>query len=73
MNIHSIVHDTDLSFEDFIRDIMSRRVRQGYPEEVNLYFKGTHKAYIWTDGLESILSIFRPLTDKSVQEISISG
>lgn len=72
MNMQSKIHDTELSFEDFVKDLMSKRVRQGYPEEVNLYFKETYKAYTWTDGISSVFSIFRPLSNKMVQEILIS-
>jgi len=70
MVIHSIIHQTKLSFDDFVLDLMGRRVKQGDPEQVT--FKGGYLVYTWTDGIDSIISIFSPSSGTSVQEISIS-
>lgn len=71
MNIHTLLHKTDSSFENFVTDIMRKRVSQGYPEEISLSFKGVYKAFSWTDGLNSIVSIFTPIAENWVKEISV--
>lgn len=66
------IHKTESSFNRFVEDLMHKRVGQGWPETVNFNYPRAHEAYTWTDGVESILSIFFLLENGDIQEVAIS-
>lgn len=65
------IHKTDLSFDRFVEQLMSKRVRQGWPETVSFRWATAHEGYTWTDGINSILSLFFQLDNGDVQEVAI--
>lgn len=74
MEICISTHETKLNTEEFISSLMKRRVKQGYPEKFTIIVNERFQtAYNWTDGIDSILSIFIPLNLEIIQEISIIG
>jgi hypothetical protein len=72
MQVDIIIHSTDLSSEMFATQIMGRRVKQGYPIETFVKIDDQPQtAYGWTDGIDSIFSIFLPANEGKVKEICI--
>jgi hypothetical protein len=71
MDIGFTIYKTELPLEEFVSDLMGKRVRQGHPEEIHILYNGEiTKAYEWTDGIHSYQSVFTPV-DGGVQEISV--
>jgi hypothetical protein len=59
INFDIIKHQTELPIDVFVDTLMRRRVRQGCPEEVIVKIEDEPKiAYQWTDGVDTVLSIF---------------
>jgi len=59
MSIEILFHHTHLDPAEYITGLMQRRVRQGHPEEIVVKIDDEPTiAYGWTDGIDSILSIF---------------
>jgi hypothetical protein len=49
---------------------MGRRVRQGDPEKISVIIdEEVQTAFSWTDGIDSILSIFIPIDKETIKEI----
>jgi hypothetical protein len=73
ININTILHETELLFDDFITDLMQSRVRQGHPEKITIIVDGElQTAYNWTDGIGSALSVFIPVSQGTIREICIA-
>lgn len=71
MDIVLTIHKSKLPLDEFVADLMSKRVRQGYPEETYILYNGEPiRAYDWTDGVHSYQSTFT-VVDGGIQEISI--
>jgi hypothetical protein len=71
MDIAFTIHKTELPLDEFVTNLMGRRVKQGHPEEIHiLYNNEITKAYEWTDGIHSYQSVFTKV-DLGVQEISV--
>lgn len=71
MDIAITIHKTELPLEEFVADLMSKRLVSGYPEEIYiLYNREPIRAYEWTDGVHSYQSSFT-VVDGGIQEISI--
>jgi hypothetical protein len=72
MQVDIINHSTDLPLDQFIAQLMSKRVKQGYPEEVTIKVDGEPTtAYTWTDGINYIVSVFLPKGDGIIKEICL--
>lgn len=71
MDIILTIHKSELSLDEFVAALMSKRVRQGWPEENYILYNGEPiRAYEWTDGVHSYQSSFT-VVDGGIQEISI--
>lgn len=70
MNIRTITHQTQLSMDEFVADLMGKRVQRGQPKLVDITLNGSlNVAYCWTDGLDYYCSIFYREELGSVQEL----
>lgn len=72
MQVDIIAHSTNLSADQFISELMGRRVRRGHPEEVTIKVDGEPTtAYAWTDGVNAVVSIFLPKVNGTIKEICL--
>lgn len=73
MNIDIITHYISISqasHSDYIANLMRARVKQGCPEEVTVIIdEQVQTAFGWTDGIDSILSVFIPIDKETIKEI----
>jgi len=59
--IETIHYYTGSPIEDFTETLMKRRVVQGFPELMTaIVDEEIIPAYLWTDGISQILSVFIP-------------
>lgn len=71
--IETITHKTDLLASDFVGSLMGKRVKQGQPEVITVQVDDMpSRAYKWTDGIHSCLSIFIPI-EQGIKEILVIG
>jgi hypothetical protein len=72
MSIELIFHQTQLPLDQFAANLMQRRVKQGFPKECWIKIADQPQtAYSWTDGVDSIFSIFTPEGPGMIKEICV--